>query len=87
MGNFFPLSGCVAYEPEKTPDTVLTSESLSLSDFFETSLIYSLIANLLSAVDKSEISSYSGATVKKETPKIVSGLVVKTSIDLFEFST
>ena len=33
------------------------------------------------------MSLYSGAIVKKETPKIVSGLVVKTSIDLFEFST
>ena len=42
---------------------------------------------LLSALIISCRSEYSGATVKKETPNIVSGLVVKTSILFLEFST
>ncbi len=61
---------------------VFTSAILSLSLRFAVASTYFSTASLYSGVVISETNSCSGARVMNDTPKIVSGRVVKTPIPL-----
>jgi hypothetical protein len=71
----------MAYTPVKTP-VLLFCSFLSNSVFVSVVFIYCLTESFCSSLHKDNKSLFSGAIAIYETPKIVSGLVVKTVISL-----
>ena len=79
------VNGCSANAPVKTPEIVFTSAIRSRSERFAVDSMYFSTACFCAGVVILATKSCSGAKVMNVTPKIVSGLVVKTEILSSEF--